>query len=336
MKPDIAILYEHPTWFTPLFDELTRRNIAFHAIHLSDHSFDPACDAAPAPLVINRVSMSSFLREPEHGIFYAGALLSHWASGGARVINGVEALALDSSKARQLSLIARMGLEIPVTRAVHRARDLVAASLGMRYPVLVKANIGGSGAGIVRYATEEELASAVADGTVPNSVDNVLLLQEYVPARGGSITRVETLGGRFLYALEVESSGESFDLCPADACIAQPGKAAITMNEVVPSREIIGAVEAIVQAAGIDVGGVELLIDDRDGVPRFYDINALSNFVADPLKVLGWDPHERLADFIEAAIIKKDGNSIRSSEHRRSGDDDETLETSGRDIETIY
>jgi hypothetical protein len=38
--------------------------------------------------------------------------------------------------------------------------------------------------------------------------------------------------------------------------------------------------------------------DDRDGTPRFYDVNALSNFVARPLDVLGWDPHERLVDRI--------------------------------------
>lgn len=311
MKPELAVLYEHPNWFKPLFDALTRRSIAFDAIHLSDHSFDPASDAAPAPLVFNRVSMSSFVREPEHGIFYAGALLSHWSDSGARVLNGAEALAMDSSKARQLSLIARMGLATPVTRAVHRPQDLVAASRSMRYPLLVKANIGGSGAGIVRYASPDELAGAIADGTVPDSVDKVLLLQEYIPARGGSITRIETLGGRFLYALDVESNGESFDLCPADACIAQPGRSAITMKPVAPSREIVEAAEAIAQAAGLDVGGVELLVDDRDGVARFYDINALSNFVADPLNVLGWDPHDRLIDFIEAAIKKKDSNEIR-------------------------
>jgi hypothetical protein len=131
------------------------------------------------------------------------------------------------------------------------------------------------------------------------------LLQEYVPPRGGSIIRIETLGGKLLYALEVESDGDSFDLCPADACIAQPGRAAIAMKAVMPSPEIIGAAEAIAQAAGLDVGGVELMIDDRDGVPRFYDINALSNFVADPLGVLGWDPHDRLVEFITAAIKEK-------------------------------
>jgi hypothetical protein len=116
--------------------------------------------------------------------------------------------------------------------------------------------------------------------------------------------RVETLGGRFLYALEVESSGESFDLCPADACLVRPGRKAIGMRAVTPAADIIAAAEAIAQAAGLDVGSVELVIDDRDGVPRFYDINALSNFVAKPLDVLGYDPHERLVDYLQQALTR--------------------------------
>ena len=305
MPPQLAILYEHPNWFEPLFAALDRRGLRFVKILLTDHGFDPADPVPPAPLVLSRVAMSGFLRDPEHGIFYASAVLDHWRRCGARIVNGPETLAIDSSKARQLSLITALGHAIPATRVVHRARDLVGASEGMTWPLLVKANIGGSGAGIARFSSRDELAQSVADRNVPTSVDQVLLLQDYVPARGGTILRVETLGGRFLYALEVESGGDSFDLCPADACLARPGRAAIAMRAVVPLPEIIAAAEAIAQAAGLDVGSVELVIDDRDGVARFYDINALSNFVANPLDVLGYDPHERLVDYLEQALAER-------------------------------
>ena len=305
MPADLAILYEHPSWFEPLFAELDRRGVAYERIRLSDHSFDPASGEPPAPVILSRVAMSGFLREPEHGTFYAAALLDHWARRGATVLNGAETIAIDSSKARQLSLISSLGFAVPETRVVHRARDLVAAAADMAFPLLVKANIGGSGAGIVRYSSREELERSVAEGSVPDSVDKVLLLQDYVPPRGGTILRIETLGGRFLYALEVESTGESFDLCPADACLAQPGRAAVAMRAVSPPGEIVAAAEAIARAANLDVGGVEAVIDDRDGIPRFYDINALSNFVASPLDVLGWDPHDRLIDALEAAIAAR-------------------------------
>mgnify|MGYP004498509899 CR=1 FL=1 len=298
---DIAILYEHPAWFEPLFKALDRRGIDYAAFPADGHSFDPADAAPPARVIFNRIAMSSFLREPEHPIFYAQALTAHWAAAGARVINGADTIAVDASKARQLALLGALGLPIPQSRVVHRAADLLAASDGFAFPLVVKANIGGSGAGIVRYDSREELAASIADGTVPDSIDKVLLLQDYVPARGGAITRIETLGGKFLYAIEVDGGG-SFDLCPADVCLTASGKPSISIKQVEPAPALIEAAERIAAAAKLDVGGVEVMIDDRDGTARFYDINALSNFVASPLDVLGWDPHERLVDWLETVI----------------------------------
>ena len=57
------------------------------------------------------------------------------------------------------------------------------------------------------------------------------------------------------------------------------------------------------EAANIEVGGVEYIIDDRDGQLYFYDINALSNFVADGPKVIGFDPFVRLVDYLEQEAV---------------------------------
>ena len=296
---DLAILYEHPDWFRPLFAALDRRGVGYAALS-PDGAWDPAEGTPPAPLVFNRVAMSSFLRDDEHPIFHALALLDHWRRAGAAIVNGPEVLAIDSSKARQLSLIASLGLAVPRTRVVHRARDVPAAAAAIGFPMVVKANIGGSGAGIVRYDEVDAVRAAVADATLPRSIDGVLLVQDFVPARGGTITRIETLDRRFLYALEVAGGG-AFDLCPADAC-AVPGAPAIRMAATDPGPVLRDAAEAIARAVDLDVGGVEAMVDDRDGTWRFYDINALSNFVAKPLDVLGWDPHDRLVDYLVERI----------------------------------
>ncbi len=299
MTADLAILYEHPLWFKPLFAELDRRGVAYDAIKLTDHHFDPADRDIPAPVVLSRVAMSGFMREPEHGIFYAQSLLAHWRANGARVLNGPEVLAADSSKARQLSLIAGLGLAIPETRIVHRREEILAAADGMTY------SAGAEGRGLRRDRAPRtpRRAEAVAERFLPDSVDKVLLVQDFVPAAEGRILRLETLGGRFLYAIEIET-GASFDLCPAEVCLAAPDREAVRMVAIDPGPELIAAAEQIAEAMGLDVGGVEVVIDARDGVPRFYDINALSNFVANPLDVLGWDPHEKLVDFLESAIAE--------------------------------
>ena len=289
---DLAILYEHPVWFAPLFAALDRRGVRYATLR-PEGGFDPAEARAPAPLVFSRIAMSAFLRDAEHPIFWTNALLAHWEQAGARVLNGTAALSIDTSKARQLSLLASLGLATPRTRVVRRAADVEAAAGEIGYPLVVKANIGGAGAGIARFDTRDALRATIADGALPTSIDGVLLIQDYVPARGGTITRIETLDRAYLYAIEVAGGG-AFDLCPADACQV-PGSS-ITMTAVDLAAELRAAAETIARAAHLDVGGVEVMIDDRDGTPRFYDINALSNFVARPLDVLGWDPHERLVD----------------------------------------
>lgn len=300
---DLAIIYEHPLWFQPLFAALERGGIDYVAMLSGDHRFDPTGRDVPAPVVFNRIAMSSFLRQAEHPIFYAQALFAHWEGLGARVLNGSAVLALDASKARQLSLIARLGLAAPRTRVVHARADLMAAALEIGFPLVVKADIGGAGAGIVRYDSADELAAAVADGSTPEGINGVTLVQDYVPRRGGKITRVETLAGKYLYALDIESDGDTFDLCPADACMV--GRPPVRIVRAEPGAAEIEAAERIARAAGIDVGGVEFLIDDRDGTARFYDINALSNFVAAPLEVLGWDPHDRLVDWLRDMTSKQ-------------------------------
>ena len=302
--PDLAIVYEHPEWFEPLFAALERVGVSYVKVPLAGHGFDPAGSPAPATVVFSRVAMSSFLRDPEHPIFYAQSLFEHWEGQGTRVVNA-SALPIDTSKARQLSLIARLGLKGPATRVAHRQADLPAAAQGLRFPVLVKADIGGSGSGIVRYDTPGELATAAAERSAPAGVNGISLIQEYAPRVGGKITRVETLAGKVLYALDVESPGDTFDLCPADACMVRPGAAALTMTRVEPSAEIVDAVERIAAASHLEIGSVEYLVDERDGSVLFYDINALSNFVAKPMEVLGFEPHDTLVEWLKGIVAEQ-------------------------------
>ncbi|HEX8315995.1 MAG TPA: hypothetical protein VF609_13430, partial [Flavisolibacter sp.] len=62
--------------------------------------------------------------------------------------------------------------------------------------------------------------------------------------------------------------------------------------------------ERIVQDAKIDVGGIEYIVDDRNGDILYYDINALSNFIADAENVIGFDPFTNLVDFLSSFTKK--------------------------------
>jgi hypothetical protein len=297
MNAELAVYFEHPRWFDRLWAALDRRGVAYRRLEAAGHSFG-LDNPPPAPVVFNRMAMSAPQRSGEtHPLFYTAALLDHWERSGARVVNGSGPFGYDLSKARQLALFRSLGLPTPETRVIHRGQDAPAAAAGLRFPVLVKVNIGGSGRGIERFDTPEALAEAA--GRLELGVDGVGLVQEAAPKRHDTITRLETLGGRFLYAIDVHVEAETFDLCPADVCVVG---SPITITRADPAPELIQAAERVAQASGLDVGGVEMLIDDRDGAPRFFDFNGMSNFVADAPNLLGFDPHERLVDFLLAQV----------------------------------
>ena len=308
----IAVFHEHPHWFAPLFAELDRRGLAYRRLDAASHSFDPAERSVPYSLVFNRASPSAYLRGHAQSLFYTLHWLRHLELLGVPVINGADAYGLELSKALQLDLLEELGLPYPRARVINDPAQAPAAAAALRAPVLVKANVGGSGAGIVRYETTAALTDAVARGAVSLGVDGTALVQESAPLRDGHITRVETLGGKYLYAINVYPATGSFDLCPADACQTTDGvelvrgacavdapRTGLRVEGTRPPAEIIAQVEHIARAARLDVGGIEYLVDDRDGRHYFYDINALSNFVADAPNVVGFDPWVPLVDYLE-------------------------------------
>jgi hypothetical protein len=65
-------------------------------------------------------------------------------------------------------------------------------------------------------------------------------------------------------------------------------------------------------AAHLDLGGIEYLVNDRDGEVYYYDINALSNFVTDAPRVVGFDPFVNFVDFL-AARLKASARGDRRS-----------------------
>jgi len=316
LRPDrpLAIYYEHPDWFRPLFAELERRGTPYERLHADTHRYDPADPAPPYALLFNRMSPSAWLRGRGDAVFYTLQYLAHLERLGVRVVNGYRAFVVETSKALQLSLFERLGLQYPRARVIHRLAQAPAAADGLRFPIVVKPNIGGSGAGIRRFDTLTALTAAAArdDGTGALGIDQTGLVQEFIPSADGTIVRVEVLGGRFLYGIRIHTLGDTFNLCPADvcqtvdgvelvraACPADAPRTGLTVECYAPPPSIVAQVERIMAAAGVEVGGVEYLTDARDGRLYFYDVNALSNFVADGPRVVGFDPFERLADWLE-------------------------------------
>lgn len=306
MKRSLGILYEHPEWFNLLFAELDRRGIGWSPLHADHFLYDPE-RPVPHDVVVNRMSPSSHSRGHGNGIFTVRDYLSHLEEAGVAVVNGSAAYAVEISKARQLDLFRRCGVAYPRARVINHPSRIAEAAQGLRFPVVFKPNIGGSGAGIVRFDSVDQLAAADFDF----GVDGTALIQEFLTAREESIVRVEVLNGEFLYAIRIWPDLSSFNLCPADICQAEPaqdlsacpvetpGKKKLRIEREDPPPAAISGALAVARAAHLDVGGIEYLVDERTGNITYYDINALSNFVTDALNVVGFDPTARFVDYLE-------------------------------------
>jgi hypothetical protein len=312
-KP-IGILYEHPEWFVPLFAELDRRGLPYERISADAYHFDPSAPTVPYGLVVNRVSPSSYVRDHMSAIFQTQSYLAYLEAIGVPVINGAQPFALETSKARQLTLLARLGIPHPHSRIVNQPSRIVDAARQLAYPLIIKPNIGGSGALMRRFETEEELHTALINSELDPifGIDQSAVVQEYHPPKGGSIVRVEALDDAFLYAIRIYNDpNEGFNLCPADICqvpepaassahaAETPAKTPKRIEVAEPPQRVIDDVLRIFRSAHVDIGGVEYLESERDGAIYLYDINPISNFVTDAPRLIGFDPFVRFVDSIE-------------------------------------
>lgn len=293
VTPRLAILFEHPRWFEGLFAELRARGIAFEEWKAESLTLDPERTEWP-DLVLNRMSPSARWREHGCGQFAVLEMLRLLEARRVEVINGPAAYEVEISKLRQLEIYRRCGVAAPQTRAVNCPKLLAAAAAELHFPIVVKPNCGGAGSGMQRCDTPDDL-NRIAPG-VDFGADNIALVQEYHAPREGFIQRVEVLAGELLYAIRIEA--KSFNLCPADVCAIAPHK----VERFQPAQEIITAALSLARAARLDVGGVEYLEDASTGQVLFYDINALSNFIANAESIVGFNPTSRFVDYLERRL----------------------------------
>ena len=311
MDYDVVVLFEHPEWQKPLFSALERRGVRYGAFDLKHGAFDP--DSAPqAPLYFNQASPSAYVRGNTRAVPLALSLMRSLELGGARVLNGSQAFLLELSKSTQAALMQRLNIPHPRTLAFNDV-DLAIARWDGPWPALLKPEQGGSGARMYLLHSPEELTRLLRDRPELWLPDHLLTLQQYYPVPPSQgIVRMEFLGGELLYAMRVISHG-AFNLCPSEVCNPETGESHCDIQESKPSSPVefhpypevpasaVDAGKKLMAAGQLDVGGIEYL-EAGDGRLVFYDINANSNLRAPIGQAFGFDPFERVVDFLVAQI----------------------------------
>src|SRR5580692_6645116 len=94
----LAVYHEHPDWFRPLFAELDRRGLPYVRLDPRAHSYNPGWPAR------------------EHTL----------------IVNGLSAFTIETSKARQATLLESLDLPYPKTVVVNHVSQVVGAAKGLR------------------------------------------------------------------------------------------------------------------------------------------------------------------------------------------------------------
>src|SRR5258708_14746232 len=135
-KP-IAIYYEQPNWFVPLFNQMDARGVNWVKLDARYHQYDAASPEREYSLLFNRMSPSAWQRGVGHGIFYTLNYLKHLEDKGVRVVNGSRAFRHETSKALQLALLERLGLPYPKAGGVNQWSPALRAGGGLGHsPIL--------------------------------------------------------------------------------------------------------------------------------------------------------------------------------------------------------
>lgn len=311
---DLIVLYEHPEWQKPLFAALDRRGVSYCPFNLARAAFS-SVEVPAARLYFNQASPSAYLRGHTRAVPLALAFMRTLELRGARVLNGSGVFALELSKSAQATLLRTLGIDCPRSITFNDVRALRQYADAVHWPALLKPDQGGSGARIQVVESFEHVESIFRDNPDVWLPDNLFLLQELMPHdpdRG--IVRLEFLGGELLYAMRVKTHGR-FNLCPSPVCNPDEGDGVCAVPSVdtasaapveffpypdIP-REAVEVATRIVQAARLDVGGIEYL-ETEDGRRVFYDINANSNLRPSVAAAFGFDPFERVVDFLVQSL----------------------------------
>jgi hypothetical protein len=283
--PKIYVLHENDAWAEPLRAALSALDLPYEEWFLSEGLLDLS-ENPPDGVFYNRMSASSHTRGHRYGPELTAGVLAWLESRGKRVVNNRSALRLELSKIAQYTALESHGIRTPYTIAAVGRDQIISAAGRMKGPFITKHNRAGKGLGVKLFQSVDTLVAHVDSAAFEDSVDGITLIQEYIRAPEPYITRVEFVGGRFLYAVRVDTS-LGFELCPADVCEIDDAfcPAGETPEQAAPrfrilqdfNDPIVERYRRFLADNGVGVAGIEF-ITDESGEAYTYDVNTNTNY----------------------------------------------------------
>lgn len=193
--------------------------------------------------------------------YYGTASLRQFEMLGSYPLNESVAITRARDKLRSLQLLARQGIDLPVTGIAHSpddTSDLIAMVGGA--PLVVKLVEGTQGIGVV-LAETRQAAESVIDAF--RGLNAHILVQEYIEEAKGKDIRCLVVGDEVVAAIERQAKEGDFR-----SNLHRGGVA--TVATITPRERELAL--AAVKTLGLDVAGVDILRAHRG--PLVMEVNA--------------------------------------------------------------
>ncbi|ASN03544.1 ATP-grasp domain-containing protein [Virgibacillus necropolis] len=288
MTEKIYVIHENKEWTAHLINRLEQLNLPYEEWHLDEGTVDLS-KVPPEGVFYSRMSASSHTRGNRFAPELTEAVLAWLERHGRKVVNGSRALRLEVSKVNQYMALDIAGIRTPKTIAAVGKNEIIQAAKDLNLSSFItKHNRAGKGLGVQLFHSIEALQEYLDGSSFDPSIDGITLIQEYIQAPEPYITRCEFVGGKFVYAVRVDTS-EGFELCPADAC--KIDDLFCPVGEDVPEKlkfqivegfqdPIIEKYEEFLKNNDIQVAGIEFIYD-QNGEIFTYDVNTNTNYNSD-------------------------------------------------------
>jgi hypothetical protein len=309
----IYIIHENDTWTAPLLHELESLGLPYESWFL-DRGLIDIDRIPPAGVFYNRMSASSHTRDHRFAPEYTAGVLS-WLEGyGRRVLNSSRALQLEVSKIAQYTALNAHGIRTPKTVAAIGSLEIVTAARKFSGSFITKHNRAGKGLGVRLFDDVDTVQDYVHSAEFLAPIDGITLVQEYIESPQPYITRVEFVGGKFLYAVRVDTSG-GFELCPADVC-STIGETVFKFSIIENFHDpIIARYEQFLAANDIHIAGIEFIVD-KHGQLFTYDVNTNTNYNSEAERSAGLSGMQAVAKYLGGEFtytIDTDFRSLRNT-----------------------
>lgn len=290
----IYILYENEAWVTKLVNTLSAQNIPHTKWDLSQKTIN-LHQPPPHGIFLNKISASAHLRNNNHIPEFALNIIKWLESNNQILVNGSNSLQLELSKVNQYIALQHNNILTPKTYFSTSQKKLLEVAKEFASPFLIKPNRSGTGAGIKKCKDAKELAQYFKSKEHSKPVDGIYLIQEYIQSPTPTIKRLEFIGGKFLYALDVNTS-DGFMRCPADACSLDDENPLFQIDTNY-EHPIIEAYEQFLIENKIDIAGIEYIIDKNDNIYT-YDVNTNTNYNAEAESMAGINGIQTLVNYL--------------------------------------